>query len=453
MSGIRDGALYRTLWRWHFYAGLMVMPLVLILSVTGAIFLFKPQIERWEERAYHGLPTTGAVSPNVQVDAALAAVPGARFHSYRLPERAGDAAMIHVTLPGGAAMRDIFVSPRGRVLGSIDPDARIIAFDRRVHGQLLLGPGGSWIVELAASWAIVMILTGLYLWWPRGRALAGVLWPRLTLGKRVFWRDIHAVTGFWVAGLALVLLVTGLPWADVWGSAFRAVRAELGLVNGRQAWSIGGRPEGHQGHEAGGGDGPHAEHDHAAMLRMQAAGTALPSLAAIVGKAERAHLPFPVIVTPPGADMAWTVSSDTQNRPQRLTLRYDMVTGREVAREGFAVKHPIDRIVGYGIAWHEGALFGWVNQLVGLLTAAMLATLVVSGAILWWRRRPADRLGAPMPMRVPARMRGVAAIMLVLAVLLPLFAASLLLLWLAERLLWPRLPGVSHWLGLRPARG
>ena len=28
-------AFYRTIWRWHFYAGLFVMPFILILSVTG----------------------------------------------------------------------------------------------------------------------------------------------------------------------------------------------------------------------------------------------------------------------------------------------------------------------------------------------------------------------------------------------------------------------------------
>ena len=42
------GAHYRTIWRWHFYAGLFVLPFVLILSVTGSIYLFKPQLDRWE---------------------------------------------------------------------------------------------------------------------------------------------------------------------------------------------------------------------------------------------------------------------------------------------------------------------------------------------------------------------------------------------------------------------
>ena len=173
-------ALYRTLWRWHFYAGMFVLPFILLLSVTGAIYLFKPQIDRWEERSFQSLPTTAAVSPNAQLDAALAAFPGAQFHAYRLPERAGDAAMIHLGMVDGKTMRDIFVSPQGKVIGSIDSEGRITAFVSELHGSLLIGKVGDWLVELAASWAIVMILTGLYLWWPRGRCLAGIVWPRLS---------------------------------------------------------------------------------------------------------------------------------------------------------------------------------------------------------------------------------------------------------------------------------
>ena len=436
---LNDGRLYRTLWRWHFYAGLMVMPLILLLSLTGALYLFKPQVERWEERAYQGLPLVGAVSPNAQAEAAIAAFPGSRFQSYRLPEQRGDAAMIHLALADGAAMRDVFVSPQGRVLGSMDPERRVIAIDHDIHGQLLLGRAGSWIVELAASWAIVMILTGLYLWWPRGRRLAGVVWPRLGHGKRAMWRDLHAVTGFWVVGFALVLLVTGLPWTDAWGSAFKAVRGEMGWVKGKQDWTIGGRPP---------SGGEHAEHDHRAMLRMQASGAAMPSLGQIVARAQRVHLPFPVIVSAPGADMAWTVKSDTQNRPRRVTIRYDMATGKQLSREVFADKHGIDRAVGYGVAWHEGQLFGWVNQLAGLLTAVMLIMLVVSGFVMWRRRRPEAALGAPPASHGPARMRGVVVIMLGLAVLLPLFAVSLVVLWVADRILLPRVPRAATWLGV-----
>lgn len=439
-------SIYRTIWRWHFYASLFVMPLVLVLATTGAIYLFKPQLDRWEESGFSNLPTNRSVSPNAQLAAVMAANPGAQFQSYRLPEREGDAAMIHIGLADGRSMRDVYVSPQGKVLASIDPDSRISATVSRIHGSLLIGKIGDWIVELAACWAIVMIVTGLYMWWPRGQGLAGVMWPRFGKDNRVFLRDLHAVTGFWVSGLALVLLTTGLPWASVWGDAFKLARTELGLLQGPQDWKSGGAP--------------HAEHDHAAMMKMQSSGVPLVGLADMVAKAQSEQLPHPVLVKAPGAPerfgpsapMAWTIKSEAQNRPLNRSVTFDVATGAEVSRSEFADKHVIDRAVNYGIAWHEGQLFGWINQMIGVLTAVCLITLVISGFLMWRRRKPEDELGAPPALAVPHKMRGVVLIVAIFAILLPLLALSLVALWLFDRLVLPRIPAFANWLGVRPAQ-
>jgi uncharacterized iron-regulated membrane protein len=33
-----ESPLYRTIWRWHFYAGLLVVPMVLLLAFTGTVY-------------------------------------------------------------------------------------------------------------------------------------------------------------------------------------------------------------------------------------------------------------------------------------------------------------------------------------------------------------------------------------------------------------------------------
>ncbi|MEQ4596989.1 MAG: PepSY domain-containing protein, partial [Methylobacteriaceae bacterium] len=37
-------AVYRAVWRWHFYAGLLCLPFLILLSATGALYLFKAEI-------------------------------------------------------------------------------------------------------------------------------------------------------------------------------------------------------------------------------------------------------------------------------------------------------------------------------------------------------------------------------------------------------------------------
>ena len=366
-------------------------------------------------------PAAAPISPASSAPAPKPAIPTAQAASPAVPSHA----------------KSVIVAP---------PTAQ----DKVRFSQLLL-------VELAASWAIVMVLTGLYLWWPRGRGISGVLWPRLSQGGRTAWRDMHAVTGFWVSGLALVLLLTGLPWAEVWGSSFKAVRAEMGWVKGAQDWTIGGEtpvsPD-------------HAEHDHAAMMGTspampevndsQIVTEATASLSQMVMLAKQENLAFPVLITPPGAPGrfgkkgadGWTIRSDSQDRTLRTTITYDAKTGQELTRETFADDHVIDRVVGYGVSWHEGQLFGWINQLIGVISALMLVTLSITGFVMWRRRKPQGQLGAPPVATSPTKLKGVAALVFVLAAFLPLLAASLLVMWLVEFLIIRRMANVARWLGM-----
>jgi uncharacterized iron-regulated membrane protein len=444
------GLDYRTVWRWHFYAGLFCIPFVLWLSVTGSIYLFKPQIEAWLDRPYDHLAFSGPPAPpSAQVRAALAAVPGAVLNAYELPSSPQAAA--RVLVGKDARVVRVYVHPQTlAVLHAVDEDARPMRTVFRLHGELMLGDRGSMLVELAASWTILMLLSGLYLWWPRGRGVAGVLYPRLGLGGRALLRDLHAVVGFWVAFFALFLLVSGLPWAKSWGGLLKDVRSFGSAAEVRQDWATGSGSELalRRARNAPPAGGMH-EHGHGGAMH-DGPPPDLAALDRLVPAVQAEALAPPVLVAPPSrAEPRWSARSEAQNRPLRASLELDGERGAVLARTGFAQRPWIDRAVGIGVAAHEGQLFGWPNQALGAFTALGLITVAASALVLWWRRRPSGRLGAPPasgPVRAGAALLAFVALM---GVLLPLFGASLLAVLALERLLLRRSVRIGRFLGLR----
>ena len=321
-----------------------------------------------------------------------------------------------------------------------------------------------------------MIVTGLFLWWPRGvNRLGGVVYPRFQRGSRVFWRDIHSVTGLWISGLALCLLLTGLPWAKFWGDYFKNVRRLTGTAVARQDWTNGATPAESAGRGASGASGEHQEHSGRGSgsrgggswsrgggggnrTRSPRLPANLAALDRVVATVKPLGLLPPVTIAPPGggrssqgSSLEWTAKSTTANRPYRVDW-LDGATGTIKSRKGFSDRHIIDRVVGTGIALHEGRLFGWPNQLLGLLTAVGLVLLSMSSVILWWRRREAGVLGAPKVLIDPRFSIGLVTLVVLLGIYLPLFGASLVGVLLLEWLLLRRIPKVRDWLGLRRPR-
>ena len=43
-SGTGD-RLYRVIWRWHFYAGMIIAPALIVVAATGALYIFKDELE------------------------------------------------------------------------------------------------------------------------------------------------------------------------------------------------------------------------------------------------------------------------------------------------------------------------------------------------------------------------------------------------------------------------
>lgn len=435
------------------------MPFILVLAITGGIYLFKPQVETFLDQSYDQLVVSGtSASPAAQVAAALAAMPNSVLNAYVLPETPH--AAVRILVGENKNLTRVYVHPSTLEILKIETeDDKLMRVVHRIHGELLIGDIGSNLVELAASWTIVMLITGLYLWWPANiKSLAGIAYPRLNKNGRILWRDLHAVTGFWISLFALFLLLSGLPWAKSWGGLLKQVRQiNIGHVV-EQDWTTGRSSllaERKQMNLAVADESEHANHHghERGMNKSQPDRLDYSALDRLVLSVQPLNLAAPALITPPSKKSPnWMASSKAQNRPLRTDITLDASSGDITLRKDFADRALFDRIIGYGIAIHEGQLFGWLNQLIGLFTALGLTLLSFSAIVLWWRRRAEGTLGVPPASKKYSVTSATLIVMIVvLGVLLPFFGISLLAVLMVERLVLRRIPKCRSFLGLPQA--
>jgi uncharacterized iron-regulated membrane protein len=430
---------YRTVWRWHFYAGVFCIPFLILLCTTGTLYLFKPQVEAWLDSdvnylRYNQPPSAASLQVRTAVERH-----GGSFHLWELPPDESGASRIHLRHADRTEL--IYLHPAElQTLKQVNIENQFMNVVKRIHGELYLGDSGSIMVELAACWTLILLLTGIYLWWPRNTSgLAGVLYPRWWLGKRGLLRDLHAVTGIWISLLAMILILTGLPWAYAWGNYFRWLRTQTGTAVARQDWQAGSRAS----HE-------HADHQESKPTLTGTWQAEWDAIDRLVPLARRLSLAPPVQIQPPSAPgQPWTIRSQSQNRTLRSTYTIDSQRLAILKEERFRDRHWLDRLVGTGIALHEGQLFGLANQGLGVIATGGLMLLAVSGSWMWWRRRPAHSLGAPTIAVPPSRSWLLAGGLLGLGILMPAFGLSVIMVAIVEQALRAWAPCLANWLGLR----
>jgi len=190
---IPPNRFYRSIWRWHFYAGLFVIPFMLMLATTGIIYLFKPQLDALMYHNQMFVQPAGTMLPYTQqLKAAQSVYPDATITKFTPSVTPNRSAEVELTTPKERTLT-VFVNPyTGKILGDRDEKYNLQSVARKLHGELMIGKIGDYLVELAACWGLVLLITGLYLWLPRrGFTVWGTLLPRWwSKNRRVFWRDL-----------------------------------------------------------------------------------------------------------------------------------------------------------------------------------------------------------------------------------------------------------------------
>ncbi|PRE45490.1 PepSY-associated TM helix domain-containing protein [Burkholderia multivorans] len=458
---------YRTLWRWHFYAGLFVMPFLVVLAITGTIYCFQPQIE---PLLYPHRLVVAQTTPRLDADTLLAdaraALPAAAVvTTVRIASRADRSTEFIARLPDGRK-ESVYLNPyNGAPLGTLDVDSRFMQVDRMIHRKLLLGKPGELLMELVACWTLVMIGTGVALWWPAGKSRLGpALKPDLRLRGRPLWKSIHATLGIWFAVGALAFVVTGLPWTGSWGRHFKELATSAGLGSPRGAWG-GGLPLHSKlpGKAAGSSASPPAHamaSDMGSMPGMTMDDTPLPQVPWAVGAVRVPDSPdagspgvHPLslgkivtqmraegledgydILLPKSRDGVYVVSYFPVDPKGEHTIYIDQYSGavlKDIRYQDYGV---VSKVISYTTALHMGRYFGLANQIICTVLSLGIAGLAATGCVMWWKRRPARSLGAPArDLRAPA-MRGWKIALVALGIVFPLMGMTLIAVWLLDRI-------------------
>ncbi|MFH6784169.1 MULTISPECIES: PepSY-associated TM helix domain-containing protein [Methylobacterium] len=420
---LRD-ALHRAVWRWHFYAGLLCLPFLILLSVTGSLYLFKDEIDRtvFSYRTVVAVPATPPLSPERLVFIAADAVPDARPTTYASPEAPDRSSVVTMAGPSGKTL--VYLDPYdGAVLDRVGRDAEAMRVVRRLHSLSMFGPVANGIVEVVAGFTLILVLSGIYLWWPRRQA-GGVVSVRGNPAKRVWWRDLHAVTGF-VAGAGLFFLAaTGLPWSIVWGDQLRAVSNRAGLGLPTEMWAgvpVSAVPMGEVLDTAGwaletaplprspGKDGVPIGIDRAAEI--------------VTGLGMPAGYELALPEGPTGVYAAAAYPRDV-TRQRMITL--DQYSGRPLVNVRFDEIGPVGRGIQYAIGLHKGELGGRINQFLMLAFCLATILLAVTAAVMWWKRRPKGRLGVPAWPEDRRAVAGVTGLVVAMGLAFPLTGVAIL---------------------------
>jgi uncharacterized iron-regulated membrane protein len=472
-ASTRSGA-YRTLWRWHFYAALFVMPFLIVLAITGTLYCFQPQIEPllYPKLMKVEPGTTPQLTESALLSRASAVMPaGSRATTASMNHDPRRSAEFVFRLPDGDK-QSIYLNPyTGQVLGTLSVEYRLMRQIRLIHRGLLIGKPGELIMELAACWTLVMIGTGLALWWPRDKfSFRGQLLPRLALRGRPLWKGLHAVLGFWLAAGALAFVLTGLPWSGSWGKQFKALAtsAQLGYPAG--AW---GDSHLHSTLRAAGAVGVPATSPGAAMGRHDHLTESMPgmtmddlplpqtpwatgntrvpqsratmrqsvvSLDEIIAIAHaKGLLSGYDIALPTSPTGVYTVSYFPPDPRDERTLHIDQYSGAVLTDIGYRDYGAVAKAISYGTSLHMGRFFGLANQLLCSAISLGLVAMAVTGCVMWWKRRPQRSLGAPARPRTAPPMRAWTSGLILIGAVFPLMGTSLLGVWIVDRVIFGRL--------------
>jgi uncharacterized iron-regulated membrane protein len=369
----------------HLWLGLASGLVVLIVAGTGILLVFEDELDEWANKDFYVVTVPQDAQP-VSVDSmyhsAKAYDAKLKINRIYLESKAPGHTVIFYGKKNKTATWHIAVDPyTGKVIRAREFDKRFFGVVLNLHRNLCMNEVGKAITHASCLIFVVMIITGLVLWWPKRwkilKQRTRIQWT--SNWKRLNW-DLHAVGGFYVHLLLLAIGLTGLVWAYPWFN-----NAIYLLADGK----------------------PMSKKEAPVNTVKQPIKAGFYEL---IYEQTNTRLPYKGRVTllfPEKDSLAITVNK--MNREAAVdnmtdVLYFEKGTGRLLKENLFKNSSTGNKIRRMTLPIHTGKLFGWPTQILALIAAMVAFSLPITGLFIYLAgRKKRKARTAKGPVRVAAR--------------------------------------------------
>lgn len=358
----------------HLWLGLSVGLIVVFLGITGCMLAFQREIESVTHTyAYIKAEEKPFLKPSELGPIAQAQLPGKKLHSVTYGSNSESAQIAFYQFEPEEYYYIVYINPySGEVLKvkNMDRDFFRILIDG--HFYLWLPPHiGQPIVASATLIFLIMMITGLILWWPRSKAARK---QRFSIKWNARWRrvnyDLHNVFGFYMTWVAIFIALTGLVFGFQWFA-----KAVYWTTSGGRQLAEFYEPVTQKPKNIDSAAAPSIDRVYHFMKAEYPASETI-----------EVHYPINDSVAigagaNPDAGTYWKVDYRWFDQHTLREVSVNHLYGR------FSKASTADKIARMNYDLHVGAIGGITTKIIAFFASLIAASLPITGFYIWWGRR------------------------------------------------------------------
>jgi uncharacterized iron-regulated membrane protein len=358
----------------HLWLGLTSGLIVFIIAITGCIYAFEREIQSATQSFRYVEPQQAPyLQPTRIKEIAETNLPRKSLHSI-MYGKPGEAVRITFYHLGEEYYYMMYVNPySGQVLKTVNMNRDFFRIVLVGHFYLWLPPAiGQPITLVATGIFVVMMITGIILWWPRNKSAAR---QRFSIKWSAAWRrknyDLHNVLGFYMTWVAIILAITGLAFGWQW-----LAKTVYHGVGGKKSLMFTESVSDTSSKALAAGNTVHnvdklwvrmqQEHKEAETIEMHFAESDSSSLEVAIN---------------PDASTYWRSEYRFFDQYTLNEFKVDHIYGR------FKDLTKADKMIRMNYDVHVGAIWGLPGKILAFFASLIAASLPITGFLIWWGRR------------------------------------------------------------------